>query len=140
MVAVSSAKSPSVFPSLGVVRQASSVPTIKGPEYIFVVSDCRFPSTYHAKLSVTGSPSASELDTTQVTELVLTSMVLGESATESMTGGVLVIVWVAVSEEVPPERSVAVAVQSMVSPSTPIEESNVSGFEVPREPEALNHS
>ena len=37
-----------------------------------------------------------------------------------MTGGVLVIVRVAVSEEVPPERSVAVAVQSMVSPSIPI--------------------
>ena len=49
-------------------------------------------STYHANVSVTVSPSESELDTTQVTVLVLASMVVGLSAIESITGGVLVIV------------------------------------------------
>ena len=44
------------------------------------------------------------------------------------------------SVAVSPVRSVAVATQSMVSPSTPIVASSVSGFIAPNEPFALNHS
>jgi len=60
--------------------------------------------------------------------------------TSEITGAVLVMVCVTVSVAVAPERSVAVATQSMVSPSVPIVVSNVSGFIAPNEPFALNHS
>ena len=75
-----------------------------------------------------------------MTELVLASMVFGLSEIESMTGAVLVIVIDAVSVALPPDRSVAVTVQLMVSPSTPIVASSCSGLDVPSEPLLLNHS
>ena len=71
---------------------------------------------------------------------MLASAVAGEKEMESMTGMVLVMVCVAASAVLPPERSVAVAVQVMISPSTPMLGVSCSGFELPRLPAALLHS
>ena len=103
-----------------VAVQVIVVATTNGPLYALLVSDCGAAidiplvgQTDAVSICITGADIAAE-------ELVLASAVAGEKKMEPMTGMVLVMVCVAASAVLPPERSVAVAVQVMISPSTPI--------------------
>ena len=77
---------------------------------------------------MTVSLSASELDTRQFTALVVAVIVVGFKEMESITGELFVIVCDAVAVVVLPDKSVAVTIQSIVSPSPPIVEFNVRGL------------